>query len=193
MHVTEMYYKQVYNALLGGYRTPWNRRWKMKISFFGLKRSLFTAAMAVGLGFFSGVAFADDDGGDVDGNAVVSAACVSFNQAEDYEKELKDQEDELKDQEDELKDDEDKAKKHEDELEDHEDQAKKHEDEAKKHEDEAKKHEERAKDFANHKVPAGATSCTTTGGTTTGGLPGFLPAAATSSTGAKVYREIRGK
>jgi len=206
MHATEMYYKQVCNALLGGYRTPWNRRWKMKILFFGLKRSLFTAAMAVGLGFFSGAAFADDGG--VDGNAVVSAACASFNQAKDYEKELKKHEDQAKKHADKAKKHADKAKKHEDELgheaqaKKHEDEAKKHadkakkyedeakkyEDEAKKHEDEAKKHEERAKDFANHKVPAGATSCKTTGG-----LPGFLPAAATSSTGAKVYREIRGK
>jgi len=139
----------------------------MKILFFGLKRSLFTASMAVGLGFFSGVAFANDGGGDVDGNAVVSAACISFNQAEDYEKGLKDQED--------------KAKKHADKT-------KKHADKTKKHADKTKKHAERAKDFANHKVPAGATSCTTTGG-----LLGFLPAVATSSTGANVYREIRGK
>jgi len=159
MHAAEMYYKQVCNALLGGYRTPWNRRWKMKVSFFGLKRSLFIAAMAVGLGFFSGVAFADD-GGDVDGNAVVSAACISFNQAKDYEKWQADQ-----------------AKKQVE-----------HADHVKFFEDQAKKHEKRAKDFANHKVPAGATSCTTTGG-----LPGFLPATAMSSTGAKVYREIRGR
>jgi len=180
----------------------------MKVSFFGLKRSLFIAAMAVGLGFFGGVAFADDSG-DVDGNAVVSAACISFNQAEDYEKELKDQEDKAKKHEDELKDQEDEAKKHEAQAKkhekrakdheaqakkhekrakDHEAQAKKHEKRAKDHEAQAKKHEKRAKDFANHKVPAGATSCTTTGD-----LPGFLPAATMSSTGAKVYREIRGK
>jgi len=146
----------------------------MKILFFGLKRSLFTASMAVGLGFFSGVAFANDGGGDVDGNAVVSAACISFNQAEDYEKGLKDQED--------------KAKKHADKTKKHADKTKKHADKTKKHADKTKKHAERAKDFANHKVPAGATSCTTTGG-----LLGFLPAVATSSTGANVYREIRGK
>jgi len=153
----------------------------MKILFFGLKRSLFTASMAVGLGFFSGVAFANDGGGDVDGNAVVSAACISFNQAEDYEKGLKDQEDKAKKH-------ADKAKKHADKAKKHADKAKKHADKAKKHADKAKKHAERAKDFANHKVPAGATSCTTTGG-----LLGFLPAVATSSTGANVYREIRGK
>jgi len=176
MHAAEMYYKQVCNALLGGYRTPWNRRWKMKISFFGLKRSLFIAAMAVGLGFFSGVAFADD-GGDVDGNAVVSAACISFNQAKDYEKWQADQ----------AKKQAEHAKKQAE----HADHAKKqveHADHVKFFEDQAKKHEKRAKDFANHKVPAGATSCTTTGG-----LPGFLPATAMSSTGAKVYREIRGR
>jgi len=104
---------------------------------------------------------------------VVSSACVSFNQAKSYETELKDHEDELKDHEDELKDDE---------------EAKNHEDEAKKHEDEAKKHEDEAKNFEEHKVPSGATSCTTPSG-----LPGFLPASATSSTGSKVYREIRGQ
>ena len=140
----------------------------MKILFFGLKRSLFMTVMAVSLGLFSGTAFADDhedknkddhDSDTVVSSSVVSSACVSFNQAKSYETELKDHEDELKDDE-----------------------------EAKNHEDEAKKHEDEAKNFEDHKVPSGATSCTTPSG-----LPGFLPASATSSTGSKVYREIRGQ
>ncbi len=144
----------------------------MKILFFGLKRSLFMAVMAISLGLFSGTAFAHDhehedkNKDDHDSHTVVSSACVSFNQAKSYEDELKDHEDELKDDE----------------------EAKNHEDEAKKHEDEAKKHEDEAKNFEEHKVPSGATSCTTPSG-----LPGFLPASATSSTGSKVYREIRGQ
>ena len=142
----------------------------MKILFVGLKRSLFMAVMAISLGLFSGTAFAHDhehedknkddhDSHTVVSSSVVSSACVSFNQAKSYEDELKDHEDELKDDE-----------------------------EAKNHEDEAKKHEDEAKNFEEHKVPSGATSCTTPSG-----LPGFLPASATSSTGSKVYREIRGQ